>query len=92
MTDIKKAHQLLTIKQATTQVRRYVDKLMPGVMATVESKGSYDLEADTALMITTVTFPAFHHNRMGLKLAAEGLLHARSAVLADSSLVITRER
>lgn len=87
-----KAPALLTVPQATKQARRHVDRLMPGVMATVESKLSHDLATDTPLVITTVTFPRNHHNRMGLKLAAEGLLHARSAVLADSSLVITRER
>lgn len=49
---------MLTVQQATKQARRHVDKLMPGVMATVESKLSHDLDTDTPTVITTVTFPA----------------------------------
>jgi len=59
----------LTVVKATSQARRYVDKLMPGVIATVESKLSHDLTTDTPTVITTITFPRTHHNRMGLKLA-----------------------
>jgi hypothetical protein len=49
--------QELTITKATAQARRLVNKIMPGVMATVESKQSYDLAADRATIVTTITHP-----------------------------------
>lgn len=55
------APQQLTVAQATSQARRHVDRVMPGAMATVESKFSHDLATDTALVITTVTYPATDH-------------------------------
>lgn len=48
----------LTVTKATSQARRHVDKLMPGVGATVDSRGSWDMESDRQVIITTITFPA----------------------------------
>lgn len=93
MTDIKKAHQLLTITKATAQARRLVDKLMPGVGTTVESKGSWDLDTDTAIMITTVTFPANDIRGMDLYNALCALPNRSGPVrVGSASFVITRER
>lgn len=47
----------LTIKQATSQTRRHVDRIMPGVGATVDSRLSHDLASDTPTIITVITFP-----------------------------------
>lgn len=82
----------LTVTQATSQARRHVDKLMPGVMATVDSRGSYDLKADVPTVITTVTFPAGHPSAEALHLALYTLPDIVVAVRADSSIVITRTR
>lgn len=80
----------LTIPVATRQARKIVDKVMPGVMATVESKDSWDLATDTQTITTTITFPAGH--------ICADLLYVtlnRSIVgtirYADSSIVITRK-
>lgn len=47
----------LTVSKATQQARQVVDKVMPGVMATVDSRGSWDMATDTHVIITTITFP-----------------------------------
>ena len=91
MTDTKKA-PLLTIQKATSQARRHVDRLMPGVMATVDSRLSHDLETDTPLVITTVTFPANHHAAQLLSVALLALPGRRDMTAADASIRIVRER
>ena len=93
MTDTKKA-PLLTIQKATSQARRHVDKLMPGVLATVESRLSHDLETDTPLVITTVTFPAnmAATSKTALSLALATLAGNVKQTDADSSIRIVRER
>ncbi len=55
-----RAAATLTAPKATTQARRIVDKIMPGVVATVESRLSHDLASDTPLVITEITFPVHH--------------------------------
>lgn len=50
---------MLTIKTATVQARRHVDKVFPHkAMATVTSRLSYDLASDTNTVITDITYPA----------------------------------
>ena len=92
MTDTKKA-PLLTIQKATSQARRHVDRLMPGVLATVDSRLSHDLETDTPLVVTTVTFPRGHAARhlLGAALTAMPNRFAPLAV-GDSSIRVTRTR
>jgi hypothetical protein len=87
-----KTRKLLTVPQATTQVRRHVDRIMPGVLATVESKLSHDLDTDTPTVVTTVTFPKGSAGRHLLYAALTLLSGYRSRVGADSSIVITRAR
>lgn len=87
-----KTPQLLTIPQATKQARRYVDKLMPSVLATVESQGSWDLDTDTPIMITTVTFPHMHSAISELRAALRSLPGIRDMTTADSSIRFTRTR
>ena len=92
MTDTKKA-PLLTIQKATSQARRHVDRLMPGVMATVDSRLSHDLATDTPLIITTVTFPEHHTNAVALMDALDvNLSGVRKLDAASASLTITRTR
>ncbi len=82
----------LSITKATRQARRIVDEVMPGVMATVDSKLSHDLATDTPLVITTVTFPAGQHGRGGLALLLAALPGFRSRTVADSRITIARSR
>lgn len=48
----------LTIVKATRDARRAVDATMPGAHATVDSRRTHDLTTDTAVIVTTVTFPS----------------------------------
>jgi len=83
----------LTVPVATRQARKIVDAVMPGVMATVESKLSHDMATDTATVVTTVTFPAGHPNVFELGDALHALPGGMWLVpiYADSSIVITRK-
>ena len=83
--------KLLTISQATSQARRHVDKIMPGVGATVDSKLSHDLTTDTPIIITTVTFPAGNLDRVSLGMALRSMRDA-SARVELARIVVTRKR
>lgn len=47
----------LTVTTATGQARRIVDRVMPGVGATVDSRNSWDVATDRQVVVTTITFP-----------------------------------
>lgn len=79
---------ILTVSKATTQARRIVDKVMPGVMATVDSRGSWDLDADVQVVITMITFPQNAHAAQLLSIQLLKL--GGKQRVADSSIVITR--
>jgi hypothetical protein len=82
----------LSITQATRQVRKHVDALMPGVMATVESKNSFDLDTDTRTVVTTVTFPSGHPGRHVLvKTLAVTLSGYVKSVDSSTRIVLTRK-
>lgn len=82
----------LTATKATSQARRHVDAIMPGVGATVESKLSHDLATDTPTVVTTITFPAGQAGRTGLALMLETLPGFRARTVADASIRIIRAR
>jgi len=82
----------LTVVKATSQARRYVDKLMPGVIATVESKLSHDLATDTPIVITTITFPRAHAARHVLVVNLNTLSGVRGSSDSDCRIEITRAR
>jgi len=82
----------LTIQQATREARRLVDRIMPGVGATVESRGSWNLDTDTPLMITHITFPRGQYGVSGLDLLISAMPGFVSRVRSDSSITITRAR
>lgn len=86
--------QELTISKATAQARRLVDKIMPGAMATVESKRCYDLAADRATIVTTITYP-IEADRFALAAAIWDVLdgkHAdvRGVEVMDTRTIVTR--
>jgi hypothetical protein len=87
-----KTPQLLTVPKATAQARRIVDKLMPGAMATVESKLSHDLATDTPTVVTTVTFPFAHENAENLAVELNGLTGVRAIQDGATYIRFTRTR
>jgi len=84
----------LTVPAATVQARRIADRIMPGAGVTVESKGSHDLDTDTPVIITTVTFPAnmAATAKVALSLALTDLAGNIRQSDADSSITITRKK
>jgi hypothetical protein len=90
----RKQDTSLTVTKATSQARRHVDAIIPGAMATVESKDSFDLDTNTALVVTTVTFPANTSAQDVADLDDEihGLPGYVSSKVAGSRIVITRKR
>jgi hypothetical protein len=87
----RKQDTSLTVTKATSQARRHVDAIMPGVMATVESRYSYDLDTNTSLVITTITFPATDYSA-DLIAALKTLADVRSVQAFAARAVITRTR
>jgi hypothetical protein len=83
---------MLTVPKATAQARRHVDKLMPGVLATVDSKLSHDLKTDTPLVITTITFPQWHDQMVPLRAALRTLADVRTVTPGSASYVVVRSR
>jgi hypothetical protein len=84
---------MLTVQKATTQARRHVDKIMPGVMATVDSRLSHDMATDTPTVITTVTFPAGHEARhLLVKTLATALPGYLKSIDDSARIVLTRAR
>lgn len=82
----------LTVPVATRQARKIVDKVMSGVMATVESRSSFDLKTDTAIIITRITFPAGDLRAVFLYADLARLSDQHGEMrYADSSIVITRK-
>ena len=78
----------LTVTKATSQARAIVNKVMPGAGATVESRSSWDLDADRAIIITTITFP--RSADFAAYIASALLKLSGAMTVADSSIVITR--
>jgi len=87
-----KTSALLSVTKATTQARRIVDKFIPGVMATVESRLSHDLDADVPIVITTITFPADRQGCGELSSALTALPGYRGGNFDECRIEITRAR
>jgi len=86
----KKTPAKLTVQTATRQARKHVDALMPGVMATVETRGSADPTTLEHLMVTTVTFPHQHVNRLSLQVALGNLSDVVKVESYPSRVVVKR--
>lgn len=84
--------KLLTVPQATRQARAKVDRIMPGVMATVESRLSHDLASDTPIVVTTVTFPEGIAGRHTLYAALSTLPGYQSRTNGPTYFTVTRTR
>lgn len=81
----------LTVTRATAEARRLVDRIMPGVGATVESRRSYDMDSDTPTIITVITHPAGHPAAFALWTALVGLPgHLRAGSQDSARMVVTR--
>lgn len=81
----------LTVQTATRQARKHVDALMPGVMATVDSRGTADPQTLKPLMRTVVTFPEHQAGARTLALALKYLPGVLDTKVASSSITIVRE-
>lgn len=83
--------QELTISKATAQARRLVDKIMPGAMATVESKRSYDLAADRATIVTTITHPVHPSGSLMLYVKLQKTEGLRKVEQFPNRTIVTRD-
>lgn len=81
----------LSIALATRQARKHVDKIMPGVMATVESRSTATADLEPVI-VTTITFPREHPARHLLVVNLSTLAGVITLIDDDSSIVITRKR
>ena len=88
----KKQDLGLTISRASRDARRIVDKMMPGVNATIESRTGYDLAGDFATVVTTITFPLDHPARHLLVVNLAAIDEDATIVDTCSRIVITRKR
>ena len=82
----------LTVQKATRDARRCVEKTVPGVIATVNSRTSWDLAAGTGTVITVVTFPRGHVGSAALAAMLIDLPGVMASTTADSSVTITRRQ
>jgi hypothetical protein len=80
----------LTVQKATRDARRCVETHMSGVGATVSSNNSWDLDADVAVVATTVTFPRMHAGISDLREALHSLPGIRDIRTEASRITITR--
>lgn len=80
----------LTVQTATRQARKHVDALMPGVMATVESKGTADPVTLEPIMRTVVTFPRMHPALSELRAALHSLPGIRDMRTDTCRITFTR--
>jgi len=87
----KKPPAKLTVQTATRQARKHVDALMPGVMATVETRGSADPRTLEHLMVTTVTFPENHLHAWTL-VTALTTLPGVVTHFADSARIVIKRK
>jgi hypothetical protein len=82
----------LTVTKATSQARRHVDRLMPGVLATVETRGSANPKTLEHLMVTTVTFPEGHPNAAALYGALSELPNRHGNMTIDSARIVIKRK
>lgn len=86
--------QALTISKATSQATSRVRQLMPGALVTGDTRRSYDLIADKALLVTTVTYPVAQP-AVVLLTAADALKRMRGVrtveITGTGYMTITRE-
>lgn len=82
----------LTTTKATSQAAGRVRQVMAGELITANSRGSWDLDADTHLVITTVSFPPKHPGALDARAALTRLPGVRAVVIGAGYLTVTRER
>src|SRR4051812_13286108 len=80
----------LTVQKATRDARRCVEAHIPGVGATVDSRNSWDLGADVAVIATVVTFPHMHPGISDLRAALHSLPGIRDIRTETARITITR--
>lgn len=82
----------LTVSRATTQARKIVDAVMPGVFATADSRSTWDIATDQQVIVTTVTFPRNELRGYSLYTALLALPGQLASIrVGSASYVITRK-
>jgi hypothetical protein len=84
--------QELTTAKATSQAASRVRQVMAGELITANSRGSWDLDTDTHLVITTVSFPLKHPGALDARAALNRLPGVRTVSIGAGYLTVTRER
>lgn len=79
----------LTISKATADARRLAVRHLPAELVTIESRLSYDLNADQKLIVTVLTFPA-KVSSLALWRATEALSAVEGRVWSACRIEITR--
>lgn len=82
----------LTTAKATSQAAGRVRQVMAGELITANSRGSWDLDTDTHLVITTVSFPPKHPGALDARAALSRLSGVRAVTIGAGYLTVTRER
>lgn len=88
-----KTRKPLTVRTASAQVRRIVDRVMPKTaFPTVESRLGHDLSSDTPTVITVITFPENQPERLILAACLHATLPQHDIDFDLSRITITRPR
>ena len=88
----KTASKPLTTAKATSQAAARVRNVMAGEIVTATTRGSWDLVADVALVVTTVTFPPSHPAALDARAALMRMAGVRRVDIANGYMTIVRER
>lgn len=82
----------LTTSQATSQAAARVRNLMAGEVITVNSRGSWDMDTDTHLVITTISYPPMHPAALDARAALRRMAGVRDVVVGNGYITVTREK
>ncbi len=80
----------LTIPTATSQAASRVRQVMAGEIVTASSRGSWDLDTDTHLIVTTVSFPPAHPGALDARAALMRLPAVRSVKIGAGYMTVVR--
>ena len=81
----------LTIPRATSQAASRVRQVMAGEVITASSHGSWDLDTDTHLVVTTVSFPPTHPGALDARAALMRMPAVREVKIGAGYMTVVRE-
>ncbi len=80
----------LTTARATSQAAARVRQLMAGEIVTASSRGSWDLDTDTHLVVTTVTYPPTHPAALDARAALLRMTGVRDVKISAGYITVER--